>query len=91
MKLRKKGAALQNIRRVSNALGRAAVLARGVSNKQQGRRLILKYSKLVKSALMWEEDIQGTDEEGCESLVRGLLPRQFYRLSFPRMNYHLFS
>ena len=91
MTLRKKGAALQSIRRVSNALGRAAALAKGVVDKQHGRQLVLKYSDLIRSTLMWAEAIQGTDVEERECLVRGLPPRQFYQLSILRTNYVLFS
>ena len=78
MKLRKKGAALQSIRRLTKALGRAAALAKGVVDKPHGRQLILKYSKLIRSTLIWAEAIEGTDAEERECLVRGLLPRQFH-------------
>ena len=91
MTLRKKGAALQSIRRLSEALGRAAALAKGVVDKPHGRRLISKYSNLVKSALAWAEAIKGIDAEERECLVRGLLPPQFYRLSIRRTSCHLFS
>jgi hypothetical protein len=76
MILRKKGAALQSIRRLSKALGRAATLAKGVAEKPHGRRLITKYSKLIRSTLVWAEAIQGTDTEERECLVCGLSPRQ---------------
>ena len=91
MALRKKGAALQSIRRLSKALGRAAALAKGVVDKQYGRQLVLKYANLIRSTLMWAEAIQGTDVEERECLVRGLPPRQIYQLSSHRMNYLLFS
>jgi hypothetical protein len=89
--LRKKGAALQSIRRLSEALGRAAALAKGVVDKPHGRRLISKYSNLIRSALTWAEAIEGTDVQQRECLVRCLLPLQFYRLSIHRTNCHLFS
>ena len=91
MTLRKKGAALQSIRRLSKALGRAAALAEGVVDKQRGRRLISKYSNLIRSILMWAEAIQGTDVEERECSVRGLPLQQFYQLSILRTNYLLFS
>ncbi len=91
MTLRKKGAALQSIRRLSKALGRTAALAKGVVDKRHGRQLISKYSNLIRSTLMWAEAIQGTDVEERECLVRGLPPRQFFQLSVLRTNYRLFS
>ena len=91
MILRKKGAALQSIRRLSKALGRTAELAKGVVDKPHGRRLISKYSNLIRSTLVWAEAIQGTDVEERECLVRGLHPQQSYQLSILRTNYLLFS
>jgi hypothetical protein len=73
MQIRKKGAALQSIRGFSKALGRTAVLAKGFAYKPHGRRLISKYSKLIRSTLTWAEAIGGTDAEDHECMVRSLL------------------